>query len=564
MKKLVNLSLAIFLLATLAPALTGAEPSESIQNCVNLKTGKARYVKPTETKCRKGETLIKIVLPTESRTPSMILSGESPPKDFSDGKDGDFYIDSVQVKLFGPRKNGLWGSGISLKGAPGRTGASLLSGKGEPSKELGLQGDLYLDLTAQRIYGPKLSDKVWPAATISIQGSGLRVLNSFGTLTALKESVTAAAIGDAYLVAGDLYVWSGSSWVNAGAVRGPIGPIGPEGPKGPEGPTGPIGPQGRGLSILGFFNTAGELVAAVKNPALADTYLVAADLYIWNGSNWQNIGMVRGPTGPQGPIGLQGPAGVQGPAGIQGPQGATGATGATGPTGPTGATGATGRGLNILGSFTALTGTGSLTATITSPATGDPYLVNANLYIWNSPNWVLVGPVLGPQGPTGATGPTGPTGTTIIGYYGSFVETSTVTVTTSASAIPFSSTILANSISITSSSRITFANTGRYNLQYTLVLHNAAAGGTPERIVTVWLAQNGTAIPNSGKQTFIEKDRTLTLSSNFFVNVSNVSTDYIEIMILGNNTGVTLKYSAPSSPIPAIAAASVTVSQVSQ
>jgi hypothetical protein len=101
-------------------------------------------------------------------------------------------------------------------------------------------------------------------------------------------------------------------------------------------------------------------------------------------------------------------------------------------------------------------------------------------------------------------------------------------------------------------------------LQYTLVLQNAATGGTPERIATVWLAQNGTAIPNSGKQTFIEKDRTLTLSSNFFVNVSNVLTDYIEIMILGNGTGLTLQYSAPSSPIPAIAAASVTVSQVSQ
>jgi len=53
-------------------------------------------------------------------------------------------------------------------------------------------------------------------------------------------------VGDGYLVAGDLLVWSSntSTWVNVGRVQGPQGVQGPIGPQGLTGPQGGVGPQG--------------------------------------------------------------------------------------------------------------------------------------------------------------------------------------------------------------------------------------------------------------------------------------------------------------------------------
>ena len=133
--------------------------------------------------------------------------------------------------------------------------------------------------------------------------------------------------GDAYIVSsnGHLYVWSGSTWIDAGQYVGPTGPTGASGlsitgPTGASGPTGaastvpgPTGPQG--LSITGPTGAAST---------------------------------VPGPTGPQGdpglsitgPTGAQGPTGaastVPGPTGPQGIQGIQGIQGVTGPTGPAG------------------------------------------------------------------------------------------------------------------------------------------------------------------------------------------------------------------------------------
>jgi len=57
------------------------------------------------------------------------------------------------------------------------------------------------------------------------------------------------ASGDAFLVAGDLYVWSGTGWVNGGPVLGPPGATGPAGPQGVAGPAGPAGPAGSAVAV---------------------------------------------------------------------------------------------------------------------------------------------------------------------------------------------------------------------------------------------------------------------------------------------------------------------------
>lgn len=57
--------------------------------------------------------------------PTMMRSGLGPPSGDA-GNDGDFYLDvsSSPLRLYGPREEGLWGSGNSLEGPAGPTGAT--------------------------------------------------------------------------------------------------------------------------------------------------------------------------------------------------------------------------------------------------------------------------------------------------------------------------------------------------------------------------------------------------------------------------------------------------------
>lgn len=182
--------------------------------------------------------------------------------------------------------------------------------------------------------------------------------------------------------------WSSLSY--SSGVQGPTGPQGITGPTGPvstqpstvTGPTGATGPQGTSINIRGTVAAVVNLPASGN--AINDAYIVTAneDLYVWNGTTWNNVGQIVGPMGPTGATGATGPTGPAGTNGFVGSNGATGPTGATGSTGPTGAA-----------------------STVTGP-TG---------------NTGPTGPQglqgqLGPTGPTGAasqvTGPTGPTGPT--------------------------------------------------------------------------------------------------------------------------------------------------------
>lgn len=172
-------------------------------------------------------------------------------------------------------------------------------------------------------------------------------------------------------------------------IQGPKGDAGEKGETGATGPIGPTGPQG----LKGEDGT-GVAIKASKEECtqVGDGYIDSSSghLQIFNGTDFDDAGEIKGPkgdkgdTGPQGiqgekgetgAIGPTGPQGIQGIQGIQGEKGNTGATGpkgdtgAQGPTGPTGAVGATG-------------------------AKGDKGDTGAQ----------------GPVGPTGATGPQGPTG----------------------------------------------------------------------------------------------------------------------------------------------------------
>nr|MBK9652411.1 DUF1566 domain-containing protein [Bacteroidota bacterium] len=182
----------------------------------------------------------------------------------------------------------------------------------------------------------------------------------------------------------------------ATGATGPQGPIGltgatgASGAIGAQGPQGNTGPAGTGVSILGSYNTLLDLQTAHPTGNTGDAYLIGGNLYVWNGSSWQNVGNIQGPqgvAGAQGAIGATGSQGTTGATGATGPQGPigltgnTGATGATGPQGPIGLTGATGPQGPIGG--TGATGAQGPTGLLTSGAAA------GNTPYWNGTSWII-------------------------------------------------------------------------------------------------------------------------------------------------------------------------------
>ena len=110
-------------------------------------------------------------------------------------------------------------------------------------------------------------------------------------------------------------------WTVQGNLKGPQGDAGPKGDKGDK------GDAGTGVSILGSYTTEAELIAAHPTGNEGDAYLVQGNLYVWNGSAWENVGNIQGPPGPKGDTGDPGPKGDTGDPGPKGDQGNPGEPG---------------------------------------------------------------------------------------------------------------------------------------------------------------------------------------------------------------------------------------------
>ena len=77
-------------------------------------------------------------------------------------------------------------------------------------------------------------------------GTSVNILGSYNSLEELKQAHPTGNIGDAYIVQGDMYVWSAeeNDWVDVGNIQGPKGDKGDTGAQGPKGDTGATGPKG--------------------------------------------------------------------------------------------------------------------------------------------------------------------------------------------------------------------------------------------------------------------------------------------------------------------------------
>jgi hypothetical protein len=216
------------------------KPQTVLKNCVDIKTGKARLVKSTVKKCKKNEKLVNLALPTNVVTRSnLILSGTKPPVDFTDGKDGDFYIDLNAVRLYGPRVNGDWGDGVCLRGEACKDGNTILSGFYKPLPFEGKKGDFFLDLNDFTFYGPKKNDTSWPMEGVPLIGP----IGAQGIQGPKGDTGATGATGPK----GD------TGATGATGATGPKGDTGATGATGATGPKGDTGATGAtGITTLGY------------------------------------------------------------------------------------------------------------------------------------------------------------------------------------------------------------------------------------------------------------------------------------------------------------------------
>lgn len=331
-----------------------------------------------------------------------------------EGPQGIQGVQGIQGELGPTGPQGIQGE-QGIQGVTGPTGAQGLIGPTGPTGEQGIQG-------IQGTVGP-----TGPTGATGPQGTSINLKGEVATTGDLP--MVGNLPNDAYVVLsdGNLWVWDGLAWFDAGQIVGPMGPTGPQGEQGIQGNIGPTGPTGE-VGPTGPTGSQG-IQGEVGPTGPQGIQGVQGDIGPTGPQGIQGIQGsqgIQGEVGPTGPTGAQGLQGIQGIQGIQGEVGPTGPTGATGPqgadstvigpTGPTGPQGAQGvqgiqgeigpTGPQGIQGETGLTGpTGGVGPTGPTGPQGAQGIQGET---------GLTGPTgpTGPQGTTGAQGPTGPTGNT--------------------------------------------------------------------------------------------------------------------------------------------------------
>ena len=123
-----------------------------------------------------GKETEKVIERVEVQKGSQILSGNDVPTT-SLGSVGDYYLNKTTMELYGPKTTEGWGNAIGLKGAQGekgKGGATILSGITAPTTSLGKVGDWYIDTQNKHLYGPK-TESGW--------GTGISLIGSSSSTT---------------------------------------------------------------------------------------------------------------------------------------------------------------------------------------------------------------------------------------------------------------------------------------------------------------------------------------------------------------------------------------------
>lgn len=152
------------------------------------------------------------------------------------------------------------------------------------------------------------------------------------------------------------------------------------------------------------------------------------------------------------------------------------------------------------------------------------------------------------------------------GYYGAFSDSTTQTIASTTTAYPMTldTTDDAWGVSIVSGSRITFANPGTYNVQFSAQFDSSSVSTED---VSIWLRKNGTDVSGSAGFVSVPSSHGGTnghaLPSWNYV-LTLIAGDYLQLLWSATSTSVALQaYGAQSSPTrPATASLIVTATQV--
>lgn len=203
---------------------------------------------------------------------------------------------------------------------------TLLHGIGAPSASLGINGDFFIDTLSMNIYGPKTKN-AWPLPK--------SLIGPQGTAGAMGKSGTSGKDGRDGVNGKDGANGRDGDRGSLGASSsgsGSVGPQGPQGPQGPAGLSGPIGPTGP-AGVAGAQGLPGA-AGAPGTPGATGSPGIQGDTGPRGLQGLQGDAGAEGTAGATGPRGLQGLQGIQGdagPRGLQGLQGDAGTTGAAGP-----------------------------------------------------------------------------------------------------------------------------------------------------------------------------------------------------------------------------------------
>jgi hypothetical protein len=124
-------------------------------------------------------------------------------------------------------------------------------------------------------------------------------------------------------------------------TKGYPGPKGDKGDPGPKGDKGVKGDDGTSVTIAGNVDASASLPGGLTASDAGTGYITNNDgnLHVWSGTEWVDVGPIRGPQGEKGDPGPQGIQGVPGKDGAQGPKGDPGVNGKDGADGEDGAQG---------------------------------------------------------------------------------------------------------------------------------------------------------------------------------------------------------------------------------
>lgn len=149
-------------------------------------------------------------------------------------------------------------------------------------------------------------------------------------------------------------------------------------------------------------------------------------------------------------------------------------------------------------------------------------------------------------------------------YYGVFCDTTqqTASLITAAYPMRFNTTEASDGVYIVSGSRMTVANTGVYNIQFSAQMDKIAGGGAPVNI-DIWLAYTGSNVPRSNTRMTINGSQSKHVPAwNFVLPIT--ANDYVQIMWRTDDINGVLYYEGASSnpDRPEIPSVIATVTQV--